>query len=109
MTTAPTGATAIAALEARRNEEWVLAEGAILGERRAAYARLAMIAMFGVLTRSQASERQWPGLVVGTLYTVFAVITIVVPARSAGRARARRWSGRSCWRSSTSRRSRCSR
>ena len=41
-----TQATAVAALEAERNEVQTLAEGALLGERRAAIARLAMVAMF---------------------------------------------------------------
>jgi len=40
----PTKGTEIAALEARYNEQQILAEGAVIGERRAALARLAMIA-----------------------------------------------------------------
>jgi adenylate cyclase len=78
-----TRGTEIAALEARYNEQQVLAEGAMLGERRAALARLAMIAMFGVVTnlegRSDAVRT-----VIGLVYTVYAVVTVLVLRRLKG-------------------------
>jgi adenylate cyclase len=77
-----TSATQIAALEAERNEAQVRAEGALAGERRAAIARLAMVAMFGTVT--QLGDRDpAPGImVVGASYTVFAVLLAIGVFRS---------------------------
>jgi adenylate cyclase len=75
----PTRVTEIAALEAQRNEAAVLAEGALLGERRAAWARLAMITMFGIVTSTGAFHL--PSFLLGAAYTLFAVITILVTRR----------------------------
>ena len=60
-----TKGTEIAALEARHNEELVRAEGALLGEKRAAIARLAMIALFAIVTQIRGGPRNWPQLFVG--------------------------------------------
>jgi adenylate cyclase len=72
-------ATAIAALEAQRNEEETLAAGALEGERRASFARVAMVLLFAfcaeVLPRLE-NEAVAGGLarkIVGTAYTIFAV------------------------------------
>jgi adenylate cyclase len=70
----PSG-TEIAALEARRNEDQVLAEGALIGERRAAWARLAMIAMFGVISNLQGLT-SLPRTVIGAVYTALAIGTL---------------------------------
>ncbi|TMQ04390.1 MAG: hypothetical protein E6J91_43715, partial [Deltaproteobacteria bacterium] len=78
-----TRGTELAALEARYNEQRVLAEGAILGERRAALARLAMIAMFGVVTNLEGKSEA-VRTVIGLVYTVFAVVTILVLRRLKG-------------------------
>jgi adenylate cyclase len=74
----PTKGTEIAALEAQRNEAEVRAEGNLLGERRAAIARLAMIAMFGALTEADAAHRSVAKVVVGATYTLLAIGTLVV-------------------------------
>jgi adenylate cyclase len=75
----PTKGTQVAALEARRNEDQVLAEGALLGERRAAAARLAMIAMFGIISSLRGSST--PMSIAGAIYTVVAIITFVMVRR----------------------------
>lgn len=64
----------VAALEARRNEDEVLAEGALLGERRVAWARLAMIGMFGVIASSQSGYP--PMIAVGAAYAAYSVVTL---------------------------------
>lgn len=46
-----TRGTQIAVLEAQRNERQVLAEGGLKGERRVAYARVVMVAMFALVTQ----------------------------------------------------------
>ncbi|HEU0035145.1 MAG TPA: adenylate/guanylate cyclase domain-containing protein [Kofleriaceae bacterium] len=85
MATEPTKGTEIAALEAKRNELEVLAAGSLAGERRAAWARLAMIVMFALVTnldRRQAGDVVQT--IVGLTYTVFAILTIVILRRVKG-------------------------
>jgi adenylate cyclase len=70
----PTKGTEIAALEAKRNEQEVLAHGALQGERRAAIARIAMIVMFGLVTNldpGQSGDRAQT--IVGGAYTLWAI------------------------------------
>ena len=85
----PTKGTEIAALEARRNEDQVRAEGALAGERRIAIARLAMISLYGVVSQIRGGAQNWAQFAVGAGYTVFAVVTLVVVYRLA-RAQKRR-------------------
>src|SRR5688572_13366742 len=72
-------ATAIAALEAQRNEEQTLAAGALAGERRAAIARVAMVFLFAfcaeVLPRLQGHGvvDELSRKIVGASYTIFAI------------------------------------
>ena len=73
----PTKGTEIAALEARRNEEQVRAEGALLGERRAAIARLVMIALFGVVASSKGGPKNWYQTAVGAGYSVWSLGTLI--------------------------------
>lgn len=71
----PTKGTEIAALEAQRNEVQVRAEGSLLGERRAALARIAMVVMFGIVSNlGAASDRMMT--IVGASYGTFAVVTL---------------------------------
>ncbi len=79
----PTKGTEIAALEAKRNEEQVRAEGALLGERRAAIARLVMIALFAIVSGVRGGPRNWAQMGVGTFYTVFGAVTLLVVYRIA--------------------------
>ncbi len=79
----PTKGTEIAALEARYNERQILAEGAVIGERRAALARLAMIAMFGFVT-SLSGTRENVRVAVGSLYLLYAVTTFLALRRIKG-------------------------
>jgi adenylate cyclase len=89
----PTRGTEIAALEAQRNEQEVLAEAALLGERRSAIARLAMIVMFALVTNL---DRRGGGdalqTAIGATYTLFALVTLVVLIR-----RKRAEPGRAKW------------
>ena len=71
----PTKGTEIAALEAQRNEEEVLAEGALVGERRTAYARLVMIAMFGIISNLRPLGSSIEMKAVGAFYILVAVVT----------------------------------
>jgi len=79
----PTHATAIAALEAARNEEMTIAEGALAGERRASLARVAMVVMFAfsveVVPRleGRAVPSDLARMVIGTLYSLFAIATVI--------------------------------
>lgn len=77
----PTKGTEIAALEAQRNEDQVLAEGALLGERRVAWARLVMVAMFGIISNARPLGTSLPMKVSGAIYTVFAIVTFIVVHR----------------------------
>ncbi len=83
-----TQATAIAVLEARRNEEQTLAEGALLGERRSSLVRVAMVVLFGVsvevIPRLRGVPMPSDGLrvLVGSFYTVFAIATVVAVRRA---------------------------
>jgi adenylate cyclase len=78
-----THATAIAAIEAARNEEQVIAEGCLAGERRASLARLAMIAMFAfsveIVPRLEGREVPTDTIraVIGSFYTLFALATAI--------------------------------
>jgi adenylate cyclase len=76
----PTKGTEVAALEAQRNEAQVRAEGSLLGERRSALARLAMVVMFGVVSNvgGQTDRTQ---AIVGASYSAFALLTLVVVYR----------------------------
>ncbi len=74
----PTKGTEIAALEAQRNEQEVLAHGALLGERRAAIARLAMIVMFALVSNLDPLQTSYPAqTVVGASYMLFSVLVII--------------------------------
>jgi adenylate cyclase len=78
----PTKGTEIAALEAKRNEQEVLAAGALQGERRAGIARLAMILMFGLVTNldpNQAGDAIQTG--VGAVYSAWSVVVLVIMYR----------------------------
>lgn len=85
-----TKGTEVAALEARRNELVTRAEGAFLGERRAAIARLAMIVMFAIVVNvgGGRSHRAMPfvggGYLLWCLLTAIAVHrrTVVTPRRT---------------------------
>ena len=81
---APTRGTEIAALEARQNEVEVRSQGALLGERRAALARLAMVAMFGLITQLSDAHRPALTMYIGFGYTVFAVVLAIGVYRSRG-------------------------
>ncbi|HEY5944467.1 MAG TPA: adenylate/guanylate cyclase domain-containing protein [Kofleriaceae bacterium] len=74
----PTKGTEIAALEAQRNEQQVLAEGALIGERRVAWARLAMIAMFGIITNVRPLGGSTRMAIAGAAYTALALTTLFV-------------------------------
>ena len=76
----PTRGTAIAALEASRNEEQVRAQGSLLGERRAAIARLVMIGMFSVVAKVSGNTDRLQSAV-GVSYALFGLITIVIVYR----------------------------
>lgn len=80
-----TQGTAIAAREARRNEQLTLARGALVGERRAAVARLGMIVMFSAITElpllRAGAPFNPPQFAVGFSYFVFAVATLVILRR----------------------------
>ncbi len=77
----PTKGTEIAALEAQRNEEQVRAEGSLLGERRAAIARLFMIVMFGGVSIMRAGPRNTAQSVVGALFAIYALSTLIATHR----------------------------
>jgi adenylate cyclase len=86
-------ATAIAALEAQRNEEQTLAAGALAGERRASIARVAMVLLFAfcaeVLPRLQGEPivDELSRKIVGASYTIFAIGHMFVLRRVAARPR----------------------
>jgi adenylate cyclase len=76
-----TRGTEIAAIEAKRNEDEVLAEGALLGERRVAWARLAMVTMFGIISNVRSGGSSLEMTISGAVYSVFTVITLIVVHR----------------------------
>src|SRR5688572_13684039 len=87
-----TSATVVARLEARRNEDQVLAEAALLGERRVSWARLAMIALFAISSQiskavgydvSDSPQR----LAVVGCYTALAICSVVILYRRRGSPR----------------------
>lgn len=73
----PTKGTEIAAFEASRNELQVRADGALLGEKRAAVARLVMIGLFGMVAATRGGPRNWYQTVVGAGFSVYAVVTLI--------------------------------
>ena len=77
----PTSGTAIAALEARRNADQTRAEGALLGERRATLARIAMIGMFAVIGVSGGTSAPAQPYI-GLGYLVFAIGAAIVVHRA---------------------------
>ncbi|MGE0399115.1 MAG: adenylate/guanylate cyclase domain-containing protein [Kofleriaceae bacterium] len=80
MSDGATRGTQIAALEAQRNEQQVRAEGALDGERRAALARIVMVAMFGTI--SQLGGELNPTMTyVGASYTLFSILTLLIVRR----------------------------
>ncbi len=79
----PTKGTAIAALEALRNESQTRAEGALVGERRAAWARLAMIVMFAIVTNLGGGRSSVQGIV-GASYAVWSIVMLIVLYRIKG-------------------------
>ena len=85
-----TRCTEIAAIDAARNEAQVLAEGGVLGERRAARARLAMIVAFGLIaiTTKQTSMVM---MAMGTAYFAFAVGAVLVLHRVKASVEHARW------------------
>jgi adenylate cyclase len=87
----PTRTTEVAGLEAKFNEDQVLAEGALLGERRVAWARLAMVIAFGLIANLKPHGTSLAQTGAGALYTVFTVVTLVVVYRiTPSRTRRRR-------------------
>ena len=86
----PTRATAIAALEAQRNADLTRAEGALLGERRAALARVAMVVMFAVMGISGGTSSRVQ-MIVGLSYMAFAFATLIGIRRAAVVAPRARW------------------
>jgi adenylate cyclase len=76
-----TKATVIAALEAQRNEVQVRSEGALLGERRAAIARLVMIAIFGLVSTTRPGAHNWWQTFAGFWFTTYALVVVVAVHR----------------------------
>lgn len=72
-----TRGTEIAAIEAARNEARVLAEGGLLGERRAALGRLAMVVAFGLIART-TKDSSIATMASGLGYSIFAIVTFLV-------------------------------
>lgn len=77
----PTSRTEIAALEAQRNAALTRAEGALLGERRAAIARLVMVLMFAVFGIAGGTSSSVQAIV-GFSYFGFALVTLVAVRRA---------------------------
>ena len=71
-----TKGTEIAALEAERNELEVRAEGALLGERRAAIARLAMVLMFGLVSSLGSPNPDPMPMYLGIGYTAYSLAVL---------------------------------
>lgn len=86
----PTKSTEIAELEARRNEALVRAEGALLGERRAAVARLATVLMFALITNLDGPVSMLQ-TIVGASYMLFTIVTMVVVYRDQPNPDDARW------------------
>ncbi len=82
--------TVIAAIEAKRNEQQVLARGSLEGERRVAWARLVMIAMFGVIASTEHGDAT-AMMIAGTIYSFYTVATLVAVHRIAPDAVRARW------------------
>jgi adenylate cyclase len=87
-----TKGTEIAALEAQRNELEVRAEGALLGERRAAIARLVMVLLFGLLNALDSPNPSPTPMYVGMGYAAYALgLLISVHVHKRSRPRLARW------------------
>lgn len=86
----PTSGTEIDALEAQRNVELTRAEGALLGERRAALARLAMVMMFAIIGVTSGA-RVPAQMIVGAGYTLFAVVVAIAVYRARAVPTHMRW------------------
>ena len=71
-----TSGTEIAALEASRNADQVLAEGSLVGERRAAWARIAQVAMFGIITNASGGSSRTM-FFVGFGYSIYTLLMLV--------------------------------
>jgi adenylate cyclase len=76
----PTKGTEVAAIEAQRNEAQVRAEGSLVGERRSAMARIAMIVMLGIVSRLDGHS-DTTQTIVGAAYTVFGLVTLYIVFR----------------------------
>jgi len=76
-----TSQTAIAELEAQRNELEVRADGGLVGERRSSIARLVMIAMFALVSNVSPEGTSLAMTGIGLAYTAFAIITLVIVHR----------------------------
>jgi adenylate cyclase len=74
----PTKGTEIAALEAQRNEQQVRAEGALLGEKRAAIARLVMISMFGLVAITRGGPVNKVQIAAGMSYGLYSLTFLIV-------------------------------
>ncbi len=75
-----TRGTQIAALEAQRNELRTRADGALDGERRAAIARIVMVAMFGVMSNF-GGESTRAMMMIGAAYSLFSITTLLIVRR----------------------------
>ncbi|HEX7703779.1 MAG TPA: adenylate/guanylate cyclase domain-containing protein [Kofleriaceae bacterium] len=73
----PTKGTEIAALEAKQNELSVRADGALLGEKRAAIARLVMISLFGLVSVLRGGVHDWYQSAVGAAYAAWSLLVLV--------------------------------
>jgi adenylate cyclase len=71
----------IATLEARRNADQTRSEGALLGERRAALARLAMVVMFATVAVAGGTSSRWQ-TIVGAAYMAWSVVVAIAVFRS---------------------------
>lgn len=79
-----TATTVLRAQEAKRNEELVVAESALTGERRVAWVRVAMVVMFGLsqelvarVVFGQPSIMKAPRIASVAFYIVFAISTLI--------------------------------
>ena len=63
--------------EAQRNELLVRSEGALLGERRAAIARVVMIAMFGVVASTRTGPHNVDQTIAGAIFSAYAVAVAI--------------------------------
>jgi adenylate cyclase len=83
-----TATTVLRDQEAKRNEELVLAESALTGERRVAWVRVAMVVMFGLsqelvarIVFGQPAIMKAPRVASVAFYIVFAISTLIALRR----------------------------